>query len=235
MRFLYSICLLASLGCGSTVLEEVSYPAFGRGATPAPFFVGEWEVALSVAEVGIGPVYFCATEGASADLCPTAVQEMTYTATLDALDPTPHQLGDVTGVTGTIRSMTYDFAITWFPTQTTPTPQRGAPDGHAARFEGRATRGATSFSFIADVDVLPPFQGTRAVQGARVRADVSSSQTRLDVKLDAARLFLGVDFDELSMTSGTPIAIGPGSRAHNALVFGLTGGATGPQFTWSTP
>jgi hypothetical protein len=160
------------------------------------------------------------------------VAELAASAAVDALDATPQRLGEVFGVTGEIRSATYDYAITWFPTQLQPTPTAAAPGGHSARFEGRATRGATTFRFVADVDVLPILRGSRAVQGARVTAQIRGANLRVDVRLDPSAWFRAVDFEELSRQGVDPVAIRPGSAAHNALVIGMTASAL-PTFEWS--
>lgn len=227
------ICSYVLAGCGSTGLEEIAYPAYGQGVQPAPFRAGDWDVTLEVAQVGFGPAYFCATAAASADLCPAAVAELATTATVNALDPAAQPLGEVTGVTGTVRSATYDFAVAWLAGQAQPKALSGAPGGHSARFEGRASRGAVSFRFVADVDVLPPIEGSRAVQGARVTAEVRSSRARLDVSLHPDAWWAGVDFAELEAQGGDPVVVRPGSRAYSALVFGMTSTAA-PRLEWRT-
>lgn len=223
---------LGSSGCGETGQEEVSYPVFAAGTAPAPFIVGAYEVTLDVAQVGFGPVYFCATAAASSDLCPAALAEFASTATLDGVNDEAQQLGDVRGVTGEIRSATYDYAITWLSTQRNPTPAPGAPGGHSAHFEGRAVGGATEFRFVADVDVVPQLQGSRAVQGARVSANVQDSSVRLDVRFDPGAWWRSVDFSELEALGGDPVVVPAGSRAMNAVVIGMTATAP-PTFEWS--
>jgi len=226
------IVLLGSLGCGETGQEEVSHPIFAAGMAPAPFTVGAYEVTLDVAQIGFGPVYFCATAAASSDLCPAAVAELATTATVDGAAESPQQLGDVSGVTGQIRSATYDYAVTWLATQRSPTPAPGAPGGHSAHFEGRAVRGTTEFRFVADVDVLPQIQGSRAVQGARVTADVRDASVRVDVRFDPSAWWRSVDFRELEALGGDPVVAPAGSRAMNAVVIGMTA-TTPPTFEWS--
>jgi hypothetical protein len=228
------VSLLALAGCGSTGQQAVTVPLFAAGVAPAPVTAGEWSVNLEVARVGLGPIYFCATEGASMDLCPAAVSEFAAVAVVDGLDATPRRLGDVTGVSGAIRSATYDFAVSWRARQSEPTPAAVAPDGHSAHFEGSASRGATTLRFACDVDVLPQHAGTRAVQGARAAVDLRDGRARLDVTIDPRAWFAAVDFDELLALGGDPVVVPPSSRAANALVIHMT--TTGqPVFTWSTP
>ncbi|MSP63422.1 MAG: hypothetical protein EXR72_24380 [Myxococcales bacterium] len=221
--------LLVIGGCGDTGQRLVDYPAFGQGSRE-PTMAGEWIVTLDVANVGIGPIYFCATEAASSDLCPTAVNELAAVAAIDALESGP--LGRVTGVTGAIRSATYDFAITWFNRQKAPQAAPEAPGGHSAQFEGRATRGARTVRFVADIDVLPPHAGSLAVQGVRVSGLVSARTARLEVTLDPHAFFGAVDFDELALAVEDPVVVRPGSRAYSAIVLRMSTTAA-PTFTFS--
>lgn len=229
MRWLLLTMLL--MGCGDTGQKTVSYPLIATG-TLGTFSAGAWEVTLDVAEVALGPIYFCATEGASMDLCPAAVNELADVAVVNAVDPAAQALGQIVGVTGEIRSATYDFGITWFNRQTSPQASAKAPGGHSAHFQGSAIRGATTLRFVSDVDVLPPQQGTLAVQGARMTASVRDSRQTLHVTLDPGAWWSDVDFDELAALGGDPVVVPATSRAHNALVLRMTTVAA-PTFTWS--
>lgn len=228
MRLAFVLLLLA--GCGDTGQVRVRYPALATGA-PGTFSAGGWDVVLDVATVGFGPAYFCATAAASMDLCPTAVNELAAVAAFDALAAAPQPLGDVVGVAGALRSVAYDFGITWFTRQTAPSPAAGAPAGHSARFEGRASKGMTTFRFVADIDVAPSRAGTLAVQGARVEADVGAQTARLTVAVDPRRFWDDVDFDALAAEAGDPIVVAPGSRAFNSVVLRMTTTAA-PTFRW---
>ncbi len=226
--------ILAALltACGSTGQEEVRHPLFAHGTMPAPFMAGAWEVTLDVARVDIGPVYFCATEAASSDLCPAAVAEFAASGLVDALDPSSQRLGEVVGFSGTVRSATWDYGFNWFTTQRAARPTATSPGGHSAHFEGRATRDGRTVRFVSDVDVRPMIQGSRAVQGARVNGTLRAATARLDLAFDARRWWSGVDFDEVAAIEGDPAVVPATSRAHNAVVIAMT--TTGaPSFTWS--
>lgn len=226
------IIALQASACGDTGQELVSYPIFAAATAPGPLRVGEYEITLEAAQVGFGPVYFCATAAASADLCSSAVGEFAASATIDALSPNEQRLGEVRGVSGEIRSATYDYAITWLNTQTSPTPTSAAPGGHSAHFEGRVTRGLSTFRFIADIDVVPQFQGLLAVQAARASASVHDSRVRLDIRFDASAWWQTVDFSELEALGVDPVLVPKNARATNAVVIAMTTSSP-PAFEWS--
>lgn len=217
---------------GATGQREFSYPVVARGELASPFDAGGWEVVLSTAEVGFGPAYFCATASASADLCPTAISQFARGATINGLDPGDQPLGDAEAQTGTVRSATYDFALTWSPTQRRPTPAPGAPRGHSAYFEGEATKDGRTVRFVAAVDVVPRFQGTRAVQGAAADVELGEEGVKLTVTVRPSTWWRAVDFERLAQQPGDPVSIVPGTPAHEALVFAMTAGAP-PSLSWS--
>lgn len=229
-------CLLLLLffhaSCGSTGQRELTYPVFGQGEASAPFNAGGWEVTLTVAEVGFGPAYFCATAAASSDLCPTAVSQFARTATLNGLDPTPQRIGEADGQTGTVRSATYDYGISWFATQRQPTPGAAAPRNHSAYFEGQAVKDGRTVRFVAPIDVVPRFQGTRVVQGVPAEAELASDAIHLTVGVRPGLWWQTVDFDALAQTTEDPVRVAPGSRAYEALVLAMTATAT-PALTWA--
>jgi len=232
MRPTHSLCVLLFLAaCGGTTGQrELRYPVVAVGET-GPFAVGGWQVTLTRAQVGFGPAYFCATSAASSELCPTAITQFARTATVNALDPAEQALGEADGEMGTVRSATYDFAYTWFPTQRQPTPAAGAPDGHSAVFEGQATQGAVTVRFLTELDVVPRIQGTRAVEGARASAELTTSDVQRRISMKPSLWFRGVDFDELALSPSDPVRLAPGTRAYGALILAMT--ATGaPTFTW---
>ena len=233
---LIAACAAASLSlaCGTTGQREIRYPFFASGRAPAPFTAGDWQATLDVARVGFGPVYFCATAGASSDLCPAAVAEFADSAVVNGLNPSAQPIGEIDGVTGQINSATYDYAFTWLDTQSAAQPTSAAPGGHSAHFEGHAVRGSTTLRFVADIDVKPNIQGTRSVQGARVTADVQSDQVRLDVRMDPSAWWAKADFNELAALGGDPVVVPQGSRTYNAVVLGMTAAAP-PSFQWSGP
>ena len=230
---LLSLCLLA---CGgSTGPGETSYPVVGRGEAAIPFDVKGWTVTLTIAELGFGPAYFCATAAASSDLCPVAVSEFAASGTVNALDPALQPLGTGGGQAGAVRSATFDYAWTWFPTQQQARPTAAAPRGHSAYFEGTAVKDAQTVHFVAGVDLAPRIQGTRAVEGVRVDATLDGEGLQLVVGVAPSPWWRNVDFDALALAGTDPVVIAAGSRAYESLVLALTASAP-PSLIWtSTP
>lgn len=234
--------VLALSGCTATSQEPVDYEAVLVSDAASIATVGDWSVRLTTAEIAFGPVYFCAAESGSATLCDSSIAEVATVASFDALAASPSTLGVVHGFTGTIRSASYDFGITWFPTQGEPTPALEAPGGHSMHFEGEATRGTTSFSLVVDVDLVPRRQGQTAVSTAPADATVRSSDVRLEIHFTPARWFEQLDrlnpdgvsyLDALAATAvpGAPVSIGPNSLEHRALLVGIKN-MDPPAFVW---
>lgn len=227
------LCTTLSVGAcgGATGQRDVVYPVLGRGEAAAAFDARGWQVTLSRADVGIGPVYFCATAAASSDLCSTAVSQFAKSATVDGLSAELQPLGEGDGQSGTVRSATYDFAYTWFPTQQRPTPAAGAPMGHSAHFVGQAVNGARTVAFEALVDVTPQVQGARSVQGAPVEATLDRDDLQLVIDVRPSDWWRDVDFDDVAQGGEPSVRISAGSRAYESVVLAMTANRR-PTFTW---
>lgn len=234
MRNVLSLVLTGLLGwgCAQPPQQRVSFPLVGHGVAAGTFTARGWEVTLTTARLGLGPAYFCVTQADKPDLCETPLVEWAATATVDALSPLDQPLGEITGISGEIRSVQFDYAITWFNTQQEPSATAAAPDGHSAVLAGTARKDGYTIHFNASVDVLPYSQGQRAVLGMPVSATVDAHTTRMVGLVDPTTWFAQVNFDALLAAPGdggpppSPqeifVEIGPGSSAHNALVLQLT-------------
>ena len=225
--------LLVASGCGDTGQHSISVPLYGVGAAPEPFAAGDWTIRLDDARVGIGPIYFCAAQSSSADLCPSAVAELTDSVTIDALDPTPERLGTLAARTVSLGSAAWDFAITWPRTEAAPVVLNGAPEQHSAHFEGLASKDDQELHFVVDLDIVPLLRGTHTVQGVRTSASIEAG-IECELHLDAAAWWSQVDFDDLASADTDPVIIQPGSRAYNALIVAMTSSAP-PTVEWSEP
>lgn len=223
--------LLALAACGDTGAPAFQAPVYARGGA-ATVQAGAWTVTLTRAEVALGPVYLCATAAASSDLCPSAVAELTDVAAVDALAPAAQELGVLDIVPGEVRSAMLDYGITWLPTETRPTAKDGAPAGHSARFAGTAVQGDMSLEFTADVDLAPPLQGGRTIEGLQLPRFTPAPGGSLRITVDAASWWIAVDFDALAAEGPGPHTLAPDSAAVEAVRFGMI--AAPPRLTWST-
>ena len=217
-------------GCIESPQTMVDYQAVALNDGVSTVASGEWKITLSRAELAFGPVYFCAAAVGSSTLCASSIAELTSVTKIDGLASLPTSLGTVHGFTGKIQSASYDYGITWFDTTTQPIVAPVAPFGHSARLEGEARRGDVRVPFTADIDVVPQFQGQRAVPTAHVSADVDSSAYRLEVHFDPGAWVRQLDFDAIS-AKGRPFAIEPGSAEHDAILIGMKNVAP-PAFRW---
>jgi hypothetical protein len=215
----------AAPGCIEASQEPVAYDAVAVTRGNGTLLIDGWTVTLSRADVALGPFYFCAAASGSSTLCASSISELTTVSVVNALAAAPSALGTVHGFSGVIQSASFDFGISWFDTQTEATPAPALPGGHSIHLEGAAQKGPTRIPFVADVDVVPQYQGQNAVSTAPAAADVSSSATRLEVVLEPAGWLKQLHFDDIAstvaMTGQTPFVIAPGTIEHGAILVGL--------------
>lgn len=224
---------MPSSGCLEASQEAVDYEAVAVPRGNGTAVAGEWSIALSRAEVALGPFYFCAAASGSSTLCESAIAEIRAVAVVNAL-AAPALIGRVRGFSGRIQSVSFDFGISWFKTQTNAAPAPPLPGGHSIRLAGEARKGASlRVPFTADVDVVPQFQGQNAISTAPATADVQSSATRLEIVFDPASWLRQIDFDAMAAalastaaaaapgTAAAPYAIVPGTPEHGAILVGI--------------
>jgi hypothetical protein len=217
------ILAMSLVGCSGAPQTETSFAAVAV-PTGTKELVVEGQgitVAFDVATVALGAVYFCASASGSANLCDAAQGEVLQASAIDALDSSPQPLGLFHGFTGDIRSASFDYGIHWYMTEKQATPAPAAPFGHSMHVEGRATQGATSARFTADVDVRAPFQGERAVPTTKTAGTVDEDTARLEARFDAASWFSGVDWAAVLAAGQVDHAIVMGSPDHDAIVIDM--------------
>jgi len=229
LRGFAALLLLASAGCSNTGQPEVSFPAFFVPAGTNEFVVDDITITLSEADVAFGPAYFCASASGSATLCEAALGEVRRVTAIDALAAEPVPLGTYEGFVGDVRSASYDYGIHWFLPEQTAHAAPEAPGGHSARFGGVASRAGASIRFEAEIDVVPLFQGQRAVPTTKVEGAVTESTSRLEVHFDVASWLSAVDFGAALDAGEDPLVIEEGSRDHDALVIRMVSQAP-PSF-----
>jgi hypothetical protein len=231
MRIALAILLL--IGCGDTGQPAIEHRAVAMGTAARAVDVGDYSITLEQARIGFGPAIFCASRAASNDQCPSALAELASAATVDALNVNAQPIGTVQGFTGTVRSVGFELAITWLGNQSEPVATRAAVDGHSAHLEGRAVHKMTgaSFRFIADVDIAPLIRGAHAITAGNLNNPIDTRTRELSVRFDPNNWLAQIDFAELATAGPPTVMVTPGSRAHNALVVGITSLAP-PQFTF---
>lgn len=248
--------------CGQTSGAFVEVPFEGRGTAAETFTSDGWEVTLSEATLGFGPILFCATDSSLSSRCEVAVLEYREGATLDGLSASAQPIGFLFGTTGTVRTAFFDYGIVWLLTQPLPEALDGVPEGpavvrfestsyvpkgHSAQFAGTATcvggaevccPGAvacpSAYGFEANVDVLVVNPGTPAVNGARTFQEITTDPLELAVTFDPNAWWRAVDFTRLAaLDDGSGrVVLGPEDPDYSALVIEMTANEL-PVFTWS--
>lgn len=226
-----TVLFLALIGCGSTAQEEVRYPVYAAGTAKTSEVFGDWTLTLTEAEIALGPIYFCATQSASADLCETAVQEFASSARVNALDSAPQDIGTIYGVSAEIRSATYDYGIGWLTTQANPTATAGSVDGQSIHMMGHIARQTEVHSFDVVLALQPPFAGAHVVQGQPIAAGVYTDAHKLEIHIDPYAWWSNVDFESLILAS-TQGSVTLTEQARNALSQALVLNAA-PTFQWT--
>jgi hypothetical protein len=224
MRF--APALLCLLGCGDTGQAHVRIPAAARGTSRTELSVGDTRFSLTRAEVGFGPVYFCATEGAEVELCEVALAELLGTVTLDGLTGEERPFGELSATTGSVRSALFDYGISWLLTRSAPRANPGAPGGHSAILEGEAENDGGLLRFSAHIDIEPLSRGDAAVNARRTSVEISEQPgQRLIVRLDPYRWLERIDVGKLFAldTDGDgEVVLAPEDQAYQAIVLGMT-------------
>lgn len=230
-----ALAAILGAGCVDAGRTRVSLPVHGAGTGVRTFEAGAYSVTLEEARIAWGPAYFCTTPFADVDLCPTALAEVRSAATIDVLDDTPQLIGELEGISGTVRSTMFDYGITWLLPAPAPAPDPGAVDGtHSARFVGSAARGSTITRFVLDVDMRPIASGVSAAHGVPTTHVLSARPDALVVRFDPARLFAGADFGDVEGLGGDPVVVPESSTVYQAVVIGLASSAL-PALEWQAP
>jgi hypothetical protein len=222
---------VALVACLTSSQSEVEYGAEAIASSVDSITAGGWTVRLMRAELAFGPAYFCASASGSSSLCGTAIAELASVTRIDALSAAHVPLGRVHGLTGSVRSATYDLGILWLDTQQQPTPDPSTPNGHSAVLEGEAVKGDVHLPFIVLLDVAPQYQGQHAIATAPALGDVASEDLVLEVHFDPARWLAQVDFDVAAARPERPLVVQAGSPEHTAVIVGLKSLAP-PEFRW---
>lgn len=234
MKTLFPSCFLAFLlGCSGTGQPLTHYEANAEVIVPTPIELPSGALlTVDTCAFAFGPVYFCAAQSGSPTLCESALAEITEIHLIDCFDPTPQPLGSVNGLTGEIRSVSYDYGLHWFLTESKPVADSKAPGGHSLQMTGHLDQNAKRTEFVANIDVLPQYQGQRAVTTAPARASISEQTSGLKVQFKPGAWIEAADWENLLEEAGPgPIEIAAELPGHSAVLLAMVSGAP-PQFTW---
>lgn len=236
-RLVLLALVLGSLGsgCVESGRTRVSIPVHGAGSSVHTFTVGDATVTLDDARIAWGPAYFCTTPFADVDLCPTALAEVRSAATIDVLDATPQYVGELEGISGTVRSAMFDYGVTWLLPAAEPSVDPGAVDGaHSVHFAGSATRAGVTHRFVVDLDVVSTNSGVSAAHGVPTMHGLASGADALVVRFEPSAILAGADFSELDGASEDPVVLDERSSIYQSIVLGLTTSAL-PALEWARP
>lgn len=226
-------CALLLAGCDETSRSFVNVPMLAEREGDTSFAVDDFEVTLTRAELAVGPVYFCATAAADADLCHVAIAELRDVAVIDLLEDGAQRIGTVAATTGMVRSATLDYGRPWLLPESAPTAGPRALDGHSAIFEGEACRDDACFTFEAALDLTPREAGDSTLPGLDTTFAIIEAQQQLALRIDASEWLEGVDFEALAMSvEEGAVSVEPGSQAYEAIVIAMTSRAV-PEIDWN--
>lgn len=234
---LFALAWTFLLACGDTGQGRVQVPLTGLGTASRPVIIGDATVTLRRADVSFGPVYFCASEAGRAELCSVAIAERADAVVIHALDAASQPLGEVTGMSGTVRSAIFDYGIVWLLTENQPRALPPAVDGHSAVLEGDVVRGERTLRFRALIDIAPRVRGDQAVNAQRTSHTIDEDGARLAVMADPHPWIERLDIDALFAmdTDGDgAIDIDPSSPSYESIVQGMVSRRP-VWFGWQAP
>ena len=189
--FLAPMLLLAA--CVDTGQERVSLPLYLAGSDlSAPLTAaGGIELQIETAELAFGPLYLCAGNTAG-ELCDTARLEWLDSRVVDLTRAAPERAGELSGVSGTVRSFMYDLGISSQLTRDAPYTLEAARqlDGASFRVAGSALLKGERVPFSAELSVQ---QGPGTEQGVPVIRKSVSEPFEHDVGPDEAALLVRFD------------------------------------------
>lgn len=224
------------LACGETGQERLRIPVFAQGAERDFIDVGEARFTLQRADVGFGPLYLCATQGADAHLCEAALGELLDTVSIDGLSSAASPVGNLEATTGSVRSALYDYGISWLLTEQKARPSAGAPDGHSLVLEGDVSVGEQTLHFLANVDITPLTAGDAALNALATSRELRAGD-RLTLRVDPYRWLSRVQVDKLLALDDDgdgQVTLPRDSQAYSAIVLGMTNAAP-VALSWDRP
>ena len=196
-------CLLVVSACGvDTGQERVAVPLYLAGSdlgAPLPAAGGS-TLTIDSAELAFGPLYLCAGNTAG-ELCDTARLEWLDARVVDLTRETPERAGELTGVSGTVRSFMYDLGISSQLTRDQPYTLAAARElgGVSFRVSGRADVAGVELPFRAELAVQqsagtePGVPVIRKSTSERFSHEVSPDESGVLIRFDARSWLRSVD------------------------------------------
>jgi len=212
-----ALITVVAAGCAETGQDRISVPLFVAGANVTEPVVAAFDVPLTIerADLAFGPLYLCA--GATAgDLCDTARLEWLETVVVDTTLDEPARAGELSGVTGMVRSWMYDLGISSQLTGTQPFILDAASQlgGASLVLEGRVVVDGIEVPFTASVPIQQTDETEIGVPVVRKSTsesffrDVDSDESGLLLRFDPSAWVRGIDFrpyvSRETCTSGGP-------------------------------
>lgn len=156
MKWCVASLLIALCACVETGQERVSLPLYlaGSGMTSPLTAAGGIAVDVERAELAFGPLYLCAGNTAG-ELCETARMEWLESSVVDLTSAAPVESGQLSGISGPVRSFMYDLGISSQLTRDEPyvLPAAQALGGASLRVSGSAQLGGGTVAFEAQLAV----------------------------------------------------------------------------------
>ncbi|MFW6067058.1 MAG: hypothetical protein ACOC97_01880 [Myxococcota bacterium] len=197
------LAALGATGCADVAQERVQVPLSLAGTDLSAPVTAEGDVPVTVerADLAFGPLYLCAGSTAG-DLCDTARLEWLETAVVDAASAEPVPVGELSGLTGPVRSWMYDLGISSQLTHTEPVVLEAAEmlGGVSFVVEGVAEVEGQEVPFSAAVPVRQTDETELGVPVVRKSAnetfghEVAVDEPGLLVRFDAAAWIGRIDF-----------------------------------------
>jgi hypothetical protein len=198
-------------------------------------------VTLERADLAFGPLYLCAGTTAG-DLCDTARIEWLGSVVVNALAPSPERAGNLTGVTGAVRSWMYDLGISSQLSRSEPfvLDAAAALGDTSLLLRGRADIAGVEMSFDASVRIEQADDTELGVPVVRkstsetFRHEVSGHEQGLTVRFDPATWVHGLDFGSYCGPAGDcpeHVTLEPDTEAFRSLRNALVS-AGRPVFEW---
>jgi hypothetical protein len=229
---LLMLFLLCFQGCkiGTTGEALIEYPLYGQGTSQAVAFESTdgWSIELSEASMVIGPLYLCSHQptfsksGDSLTDCGKTMGEFNSSEVFDALSDEEQELGVIDGLSGQVNSIFYDHGWLWLTTMGEPLAQDDELNGKSVRITGRATKDASSFDFIFELELKPIQKGLQTVMGVGVATEGTEDTEKMIIQADPRHWLRNVKFNFLYDMGEDPLYLSEDTGTYNTIYFGIT-------------